>query len=116
MEKVIYTVGERVDKLCAVCDEERGHVVVSVNKHGYISRVSCSKCATLSTFKRNTPQRTKRPSAQPAAPYDQTRIYRIGQSMTHQTYGIGEVMALIEPKKIDVLFDDRVRRLIHSRT
>jgi hypothetical protein len=30
-------------------------------------------------------------------------------------WGQGEVTALIEPKKIDVLFADRIRRLIHSR-
>jgi len=31
------------------------------------------------------------------------------------TYGSGEVMALIEPKKIDVLFSDRMRWLVHGR-
>ncbi|MEA2172537.1 MAG: hypothetical protein QOD00_129 [Blastocatellia bacterium] len=35
--------------------------------------------------------------------------------MLHTTYGMGEVTALIEPQKIDVLFPDRVRRLIHAR-
>ena len=35
--------------------------------------------------------------------------------MMHPNYGVGEVTALIEPRKIDVLFADRVRRLIHSQ-
>jgi hypothetical protein len=35
--------------------------------------------------------------------------------MVHQTYGQGEVTALIEPQKIDVLFSDRIRRLIHAQ-
>jgi hypothetical protein len=35
--------------------------------------------------------------------------------MLHPTYGPGEVIAVIEPQKIDVLFNDRMRRLIHSR-
>jgi hypothetical protein len=30
-------------------------------------------------------------------------------------WGQGEVTAVIEPRKIDVLFSDRLRRLIHSR-
>jgi hypothetical protein len=114
MENQIHTVGERADKLCAVCNEERGHVVMSVNKAGRISRLSCPKCGTLSTFKQNA-RTAQRPSAQPGAPYDQTRTYRAGQAMTHPTFGPGEVTALIEPKKIDVLFADRVRRLIHAR-
>jgi hypothetical protein len=34
--------------------------------------------------------------------------------MTHAIFGEGEVTAIIEPRKIDVLFPDRIRRLIHS--
>jgi hypothetical protein len=33
----------------------------------------------------------------------------------HTTFGVGEVTALIEPRKIDVLFQDRIRRLIHAQ-
>ncbi len=114
MEKHKHVVGERAEKLCAVCEEERGHIVMSVTKLGHISRVSCPKCNTVSTFK-NSSRTTQRNAAQPGAPYDWTRTYRAGQSLTHPTYGQGEVTALIEPQKIDVLFSDRVRRLIHSR-
>jgi hypothetical protein len=35
--------------------------------------------------------------------------------MQHPTFGIGEVTAVIEPHKIDVLFPDRLRRLVHQR-
>jgi len=35
--------------------------------------------------------------------------------MEHQIFGIGEVTKLIEPQKIDVLFEDKLRRLIHSQ-
>jgi transposase-like protein len=113
MEKQSYTVGERADKLCAICKEERGHIVTSVTKRGQISRVRCPKCGTLSTFKFGS-RTSPLPSAQTLSPYDRTRTYRAGQTMIHTIYGIGEVTALIEPRKIDVLFPDRVRRLIHS--
>src|SRR2546423_14073709 len=109
MEKQTYTVGERADKLCAVCNEERGHVITSINIRGQISRVSCPKCGTLSTFKLSS--RTKpRPQTQTLSPYDRRRMYRPGQTMMHTTYGMGEGTALIEPQKIDGLFPDRVRR------
>lgn len=114
MDKQIHIVGERADKLCAVCKEERGHIITSVTKRGHISRVNCPKCATVSTFK-GAARTAQRPSLQPGAPYDQTRLYRTGQTMTHSTYGQGEVMSLVEPQKIDVLFSDRMRRLVHSR-
>ncbi len=114
MEKRVYTVGERVDKLCAACNEERGHIVASVTKVGNISRVSCPKCDTRSTFK-SSARTVQRPLAQSASAYDWAHTYRAGQTMMHPTYGQGEVTSLIEPQKIDVLFADRVRRLIHSR-
>ena len=114
MEKQNYTVGQRVDKLCVACNEERGHVVASVTKVGNISRVSCPKCGTISTFKisARTVQHTP---AQSALMYDRAHTYRTGQTMMHPTYGQGEITSVIEPQKIDVLFTDKLRRLIHAR-
>ena len=114
MEKTVFAVGERADKLCAKCNEERGHIVTAVNKRGQISRVSCSKCGIVSTFRlssRTSPLLSRRSPL----PYDPTYVYRTGQTMAHQTFGVGEVTGLIEPQKIDVLFEDRLRRLIHAQ-
>ncbi len=115
MEKEIFTVGDRVEKLCAVCSEERGHVVASVTKSGRISRVSCPQCGTRSSYKTGMSHTSERTSVKASAPYDWTRTYRTGQTLMHPVYGPGEVIAVIEPQKIDVLFNDRMRRLIHSR-
>lgn len=114
MEKQVFTVGERTDQLCAVCGEERGHIVSSVSKRGQISRVSCSKCGTVSTFKLAS-RTVPRPSTKIPSSYDRTVTYRAGQSMTHEMFGIGEVTRLIEPRKMEVLFEDRLRRLIHGQ-
>lgn len=114
MEKQTYAVGDRVEKLCVACGEERGHVVASVTKKGAVSRVDCPKCGTRSTFKLNVAATGRRSGAQAGAPYDRTRTYRTGQVLLHTQFGLGEVTAVIEPKKIDVLFADRLRRLIHA--
>lgn len=116
LEKPTYTVGERVEKFCVPCGEERGHVVVSVTKRGQVSRVSCPKCGARGTFKSDAGARERSGSrAKTGAPYDPAFTYRAGQSMTHPTFGPGEVTAVIEPRKIDVLFSDRMRRLVHAR-
>jgi len=114
MEKELFTVGERIDKFCTVCDEERGHIVTSVTKRGQISRVRCPKCGTIGTFKlaSRTPSR---PASKTPSPYDRTLTYRAGQSMTHEMFGIGEVTRLVEPRKMEVLFQDRLRCLIHAQ-
>jgi hypothetical protein len=114
MEKQVFTVGERIDKFCAVCAEERGHIVASVTKRGQISRVRCPKCSTVSTFKlasRTSPH----PAMTSPSLYDRTLTYRAGQSMTHEMFGIGEVTRLMEPRKMEVLFQDRLRCLIHAQ-
>ena len=114
MEKKVFAVGDRTDKFCAVCDEERGHIVSSVSKRGQISRVSCPKCSTVSTF-RLASRTLPHPALKTPSAYDRTLTYRTGQSMTHAMFGIGEVTKLMEPKKMEVLFQDRVRCLIHAQ-
>jgi transcription elongation factor Elf1 len=115
VEKPTYAIGDRVEKLCAVCNEERGHVVASVTKRGSISRVTCPKCGTRSSFSSGTKLTGSRSKSVQSEPYDMARTYRTGQVMIHPLWGPGEVTAIIEPRKIDVLFADRIRRLIHSR-
>ena len=115
MEKQVFTVGVRIDKFCAVCAEERGHIVTAVTKRGQISRVSCPKCDAVSTFKLAS-RTLPRPAIKTPSPYDRTLTYRAGQSMTHEMFGIGEVTRLIEPRKMEVLFQDRLRRLIHAQS
>ena len=115
MENETFIVGQRVDKLCAVCGDERGHVVASITKRGQVSRVSCPVCGTRSSFKSGVKSSGSRASSQAGAPYDQARMYRTGQTLLHPSFGLGEVTAVVEPQKIDVLFADRLRRLIHGR-
>ena len=114
MEKQAYVVGNRVEKLCAVCGVERGHVVASITKQGRISRVDCPKCDTRSTFRSGVKLVGAGGDPEVGALYDRTRSYRKGQLITHPSFGAGEVTAVIEPQKIDVLFADRVRRIIHE--
>lgn len=115
MEQHLFAIGDRVEQLCAVCAEEKGHVVVSVGKRSQITRVACPQCGTKGRFKSSKTEKERRTPAGDSPPYDWTRTYRKGQAMLHPTFGAGEVTAVIEPKKIDVLFSDRIRRLVHSR-
>jgi len=112
-EKILFKVGDRVDQMCITCNEERGHVVVSVSKTGSITRVGCPICASRVAYRAGT---TRRASSRFGAPYDRARTYRKGQTLMHPTFGEGEVTAIIEPQKMDVLFADRIRRLIHAHS
>ena len=110
-DKIIFKAGDRVEQMCVTCNEERGHIVASVSKSGKITRVSCPICHSRVPYKAGT---RRPPSAKAGSPYDRARTYRRGQTMMHPQFGEGEVTAVIETGKIDVLFADRLRRLIHA--
>jgi len=112
-QKPVFKIGDRIDQMCTICNEERGHIVVSVSKTGRITRVSCPMCASRVTYRAGT---TRREPNKVGAPYDQGRTYRKGQTLLHATFGEGEVTAIIEPHKMDVLFADRIRRMIHAQS
>ena len=112
-EKTVFKIGDRVDQMCANCKEVRGHIVTSVTKAGRIMRVSCPMCKSSVTYRAGT---TSRASANLGAPYDRARTYRKGQILMHPMFGEGEVTEIIEPQKMDVLFADRLRRMIHAHS
>src|SRR5215210_5979174 len=112
-DKQTFAIGDRVEQMCVTCGEERGHIVASMTAKGKITRVSCPKCSSRVPYK---PSGGPPVAAKVGAPYDRARTYRRGQTMLHPNFGQGEVTAVFETGKIDVLFADRVRRLIHSIT
>ena len=112
-EKPVFKIGDRVDQMCLSCNEVRGHIVLSISKTGRITRVGCPMCASRVTYRSGTKRCA---STKPGAPYDRTHVYRKGQTLTHPTFGEGEVTAIIESQKMDVLFADRIRRMIHANS
>jgi hypothetical protein len=109
--KQIFAVGDRVEQMCNTCGGERGHIVASVTKKGRITRVSCPICGSRVPYQSGA---TRPTSSKSGAPYDRARTYRKGQTILHPTFGEGEVTAIIDSGKMDVLFADRIRRLIHA--
>jgi hypothetical protein len=112
---VVYAVDQTVEMMCSACDVEQNHKVLSVTKQGKITSAKCETCETVSKFTRGVKTSIAVGTGKNASPYDRTRKYRKGQAMTHNVFGRGEITAVIEPQKIDVLFGDRTRRLIHDQ-
>ncbi|HZH33372.1 MAG TPA: hypothetical protein VEX64_00960 [Pyrinomonadaceae bacterium] len=112
--KKTYEVGQEVEKKCIACGAEQTHTVTSLTKSGGISKATCSVCARVSGFK--TSVKGVDGTNKTSSPYSPDNTYRKGQAMMHNAFGYGEVTAVIEPQKIDVLFEDRLRRLIHAQS
>ena len=116
VKAVVYAVDDSIEMMCSACDLEQNHKVQTVTKQGKITKASCEACETVSTFTRGVKTSVNMGTGKNASPYDRMRKYRKGQAMTHDVFGRGEVTAVIEPHKIDVLFGDRTRRMIHAQT
>lgn len=111
-----YAVDELVEMMCSACDSEQSHNVVTVTKQGKITEAACTVCDTASTFVRGNKTSVSAGGRSKAAqPYDRSRKYKKGQSMMHDKFGHGEVVTVLESQKIDVLFGDQTRRLIHDQ-
>lgn len=110
-----YSVDDSVEMMCSGCDIEKIHKVQTVTKQGKITKAVCETCETVGTFARGVKTSVSMGTGKNASPYDRKRKYRKGQAMTHEKFGRGEVTAVIEPQKIDVLFGDCTRRLIHAQ-
>ena len=115
MKVTAYSVDESVEMMCSACDLEQNHKVKTVTKQGKITKAVCEACETVSTFTRGVKTSVAMGTGKNASPYDRMRKYRKGQAMTHDKFGRGEVTAVIEPQKIDVLFGDQTRRLINAQ-
>lgn len=115
MKETAYAVDQTIEMMCSACDEEKSHRIVTVTKQGKITKAACEGCETVSTFARGVKTSVTAGGGKAASPYDRSRKYRKGQAMTHEKFGRGEVTAVIEPQKIDVLFGDQTRRLIHAQ-
>jgi hypothetical protein len=115
MTQTKFALGDSHLMFCSSCDSEQEHTIETVTKQGKITKAACNACATSSTFTRGVKTKVSMASGKTASVYDRTRKYKKGQAMMHTTFGHGEVTAVIEPQKIDVLFGDQVRRLIHAQ-
>lgn len=110
-----YAAGDSVPMFCSACDDETSHTIQTVTKLGKISSASCATCQTSSTFKAGVKTGVTAGKGKVPDPYDRKRKYKKGQAMMHSHFGHGEVTAVLEPQKIDVLFGDTTRRLLHAQ-
>ncbi|HMQ04723.1 MAG TPA: hypothetical protein PKD26_12465 [Pyrinomonadaceae bacterium] len=110
-----FAVGDITPMFCSACEGETDHTVQTVTKLGKISAAVCDVCETASTFKAGVKTGVTAGKGKAADAYDRKRRYKKGQAMTHSHFGHGEVTAVLDPNKIDVLFDDTTRRLLHAQ-
>lgn len=110
-----FELGQTMEMPCSVCDADQNHTAESVTKLGKLTKAVCGECGTISAFRRGKKVSIDSGKTKAGMPYSQAQKYKKGQAMMHSTFGQGEVTAVVDAQKIDVLFGDQTRRLVHAR-
>ncbi|MFH1223360.1 MAG: hypothetical protein V1647_03340 [Pseudomonadota bacterium] len=132
-------VGNHIVTHCGRCDHDMNHTVVAHGADGIVARVKCMVCGSEHNYKRTTPARTKisgaantikkvnipmgpkhweeaKASASNKVPltYKMTDWFNKNSLIQHPTLGEGVVIQSYD-NKIDVIFRDGIKPLVHNR-
>ncbi len=134
-----YTVGGDVDAHCTKCKMELAHVIVAM-VDTRPKRVECKTCGSTHNYRSNTDvkeatkrktKRTTTKAAQAQAQDYETALagrdiasaqrYRIteefqeGAVVDHKKFGLGVVTRVLSGSKIEVIFREGSKTLVHQR-
>jgi hypothetical protein len=138
-EKKAAAPGAEVDSWCTKCKLVLGHTVEAVVA-GKITRVHCNTCGGQHAYRASAPgtgtgktTRTSRSRAEAppqrneyetllrgrtaaaARPYATSERFAPGELISHSVFGLGVVTAERDSVKIDVVFPDGPKVLMHGR-
>jgi hypothetical protein len=117
--------GSNIDAYCPSCKSVKPHVVVAM-KGTRAAKTECSVCGSVHPYRKNPPDtRAKKRSQYEDAmegrdvskpiPYKFTRKFNLDDVIQHKSFGIGLVTRVISEKKMEVLFEESTKLLIHGR-
>lgn len=118
---------------CKKCDSETFHVVLTHSAEDS-AKLECEMCGSKKTYKlpKNPARaRTKKTSVRSSAasawamydkkigseaitPYKMTQVYQAETAIDHVKFGVGYIKS-ITSGKIEVVFQDAIRLLVHNR-
>jgi hypothetical protein len=130
------TVGKNIDGWCTRCKLVLTHTIEAV-ANGKITRVHCNTCGGSHAHRAGVPRARvasarvakkepdKRVSQYQALvrgrtegasrPYSTATRFAVGELVSHATFGLGVVTGERDTIKIDILFADGPKVLLHSR-
>ena len=117
---IVAMVGEKIVRVeCSTCHGVHAYHPVKVPKEPAAAKGTTKKAAVPRKAKADPEAEARaewlelRPlmDAAQAIPYDMNRVYRAKNVLSHPNFGLGFVQLVIQPNKIDVLFQDGKKRL-----
>jgi hypothetical protein len=137
---VTASIGKEVVAWCTRCKLLLVHVIETMTAEK-IGRVHCKTCGGQHAYRKNPPgKRTssgataiRRPEVASgsattyeallrgrtvanALPYSQSARFKVGDLISHPSFGVGAITGARDSFKIEVVFADRPRMLVHGRS
>jgi len=125
-------VGGEIDAFCTKCKRLTTHTVVSILR-GRPAKVLCNICESQHQYRTAAPEPSREGRVKSAPktralweealqragsqvlPYAMEARFEPEQVIEHATFGKGVVVRTYDITKMEVLFQDQVRRLVHNR-
>jgi hypothetical protein len=117
--------GSEIDAYCPACTSVKRHIVVAM-KGTRAAKTECRSCGSVHAYRKNPPDtKAKKRSqyedamegrdASKPIPYRFTRKLNQDDVIQHKSFGIGLVTRVVSDKKVEVLFEDSTKLLVHGR-
>jgi hypothetical protein len=127
-------VGGEIEAYCTSCKAIRWHIIIAMvdAKPAKVECLSCHKQHTLRTARSRSRGAAARPAARPATVvvdiegmlrgregsatgYDPERACALDEVIRHPSFGLGVVVGLPAPQRMEVAFRDGRKFLVHDR-
>jgi len=124
MTKTNHRVGEEIRGLCPTCKQPQLHVVSTIT-NAKIAQVQCKVCGTSHKHRPVTKPKTKRQdtveavspeatwnklmagaASKKSVDYTFQKQYQVTDLIKHETFGLGVVMKMTSPTKMQVAFKE----------
>lgn len=133
----VYVVGEKIEAFCKKCEVVSSHVI-RVVKSNRLSRCACSVCDDLHPYRKGPPKaaadrkasKVEKALAEAAANFEEAmadrdpedalaysirEAFSAGDLIAHKSFGQGLVMRTLPDGKLEALFSEGTKILVHGR-
>jgi len=126
-------IGQEISAYCGKCKLERTHTIAAMESEGVVKKVSCTMCGSYHNYKPLKAEGETKPratgtrkskaaasieslldSSRPAKPYSMSGNFSAGDLINHPSFGLGAVELTRPPNKMDVIFREGKKTLVHN--
>jgi hypothetical protein len=127
-------IGLEINAYCGKCKLERTHTIAAMEADGTVKKVACTMCGSFHNYKTAKVDGNGKPTkaagtrksraaasidslldpSRPSKPYSMNDSFSVGDLINHPSFGLGAVDLTREPNKMEVVFREGRKVLVHK--